>query len=402
MVFIFYLLLALDALLLVRHLTFRAAIVCEDYSPCVCEVYQPYGLIVHCGDANGNRLSVSAHDVRNVFNRTTAQHIYWLDLLSLSPENPESGDLIKIPANLLSDKTVDRIAVNCSTAAGPLRLEIHPEAFNSSIQHIGHFEVAGCDLSRLKFDFLANTSRLISLSISRSVRFQGFPPALPFVSRLKSLRIYECLDFQHWNEISVRFPQLESLFLDGTLLGDHSVNQLVSSIASSPTGNDTLQQLSLWENKLTRIPEHISSFRKLSYVNFFGNSIRHVPRGSFVFHAGIRVAFLILSKNSLRRIDPGAFQGDFSEASVYIDFNQLTRFDSGVFQNLLEQMHRSASADAGLYVHNNPFACDCHLAWFIRDNRHLLSRVHGGKCSNGTRFQDLNPKHYDDYNCPSS
>jgi anti-anti-sigma regulatory factor len=44
--------------------------------------------------------------------------------------------------------------------------------------------------------------------------------------------------------------------------------------------------------------------------------------------------------------------GDFSEASVYLDFNQLTRFDSAVYENLLEQMH-SSTTDAGLYVHNS-------------------------------------------------
>jgi Leucine-rich repeat (LRR) protein len=262
-----------------------------------------------------------------------------------------------------------------------LRLEIHPKAFRSSIQHIGHFEVTECDLSQLNFKYLSDTTGLMSLSFSRSVRFKGFNP-LPFFSRLKSLRIYEYQDFQHWNEISVRFPNLESLFLDGTLLGDRSVNQLVSSIASSPTGNDTLQQLSLWENQLTRIPDHISSFRKLSYVNLFGNSIVSVPSGSFVFRPEIQVSFLILSKNALNTIEPGAFKGkcffpidpaleenhqlnesvfsallfilgNFSEASVYLDFNQLTRFDSAVYEDLLEQMHRSTTSDAGLYVYNS-------------------------------------------------
>ena len=382
---IFCLLLALDAFIIVQHFTFYGAvIVCEDYSPCVCEIYQPYGLIVHCGNANndGQQKTVSANDVRKAFNRTKARHIYWLDLLSLSSEPHHlSGDVINIPADLLNDKTVERIAVNCSTITGPLRLEIHPKAFRSSIQHIGHFEVTGCDLSQLNFNFLSDTTRLMSLSISRSVHFKGFPP-LPFFSRLQSLRIYECQNFQHWNEISVRFPNLESLFLDGTLLGDRSVNQLVSSIASSPTGNDTLQQLSLWENQLTRIPDHISSFRKLSYVNLFGNSIVSVPSGSFVFRPEIQVSFLILSKNALNTIEPGAFKGkcffpidpaleenhqlnesvfsallfilgNFSEASVYLDFNQLTRFDSAVYEDLLEQMHRSTTSDAGLYVYNS-------------------------------------------------
>jgi len=33
----------------------------------------------------------------------------------------------------------------------------------------------------------------------------------------------------------------------------------------------------------------------------------------------------------------------------------------------------------------------CHLAWLIRDNRHLLKVVDGGTCSNGTTFEQLDP-----------
>lgn len=314
MLFILFLLLTMDAFVIIRHYTFRDAFVCNDYSPCVCEIYEPYGLVVHCGDASDDNLSVTALDVRKAFNRTEMRHIYWLDLVSLSTES-ESSDLIKIPADLVGDKSVYRTAVNCSTIAGhtvvprrPLRLEIHPDAFRSSFHEIGHFEIAGCDLSRLDFNFLANTTGLISLSITRSINFRGFAP-LAFLSRLRSLRIYECLDFQYWNQIADRLPHLESLFLDGTQLGDRSVNKLVGSIASSPTGNETLQQLSLWENRLTRIPEHIGAFKKLTYVNFFGNFIRTISSGSLAFNPGIRVTFLILSKNFITKIEPGAFQG---------------------------------------------------------------------------------------------
>ena len=47
----------------------------------------------------------------------------------------------------------------------------------------------------------------------------------------------------------------------------------------------------------------------------------------------------------------------------------------------------------------DPFDCsDCHLTWLIRDNRRLLPAVYKGTCSNGTRFEDLNPNGYE--NCP--
>ena len=47
----------------------------------------------------------------------------------------------------------------------------------------------------------------------------------------------------------------------------------------------------------------------------------------------------------------------------------------------------------------DPFDCgDCHLAWLIRNNRRLLPAVAGGYCSNGTRFEALDPSGY--ANCP--
>ncbi|XP_057375831.2 uncharacterized protein LOC130696745 [Daphnia carinata] len=368
--------------------------VCEDYTPCSCQQYDPYGLIVRCGDSFDPNSSITSLDVHNIFNRTEALHVFWVDIFSLSPE-VDSDDSIRIPADVLSEKRVDRLGISCSTFVGHLILEIHPDAFRSSIHQIGHFEMAGCDFSRLNFKFLADTTSLVSLSIGPGLNFRGFPP-LPFLARVTSLRIYNYLDFRHWNQIADRFPLLESLFLDGTQLGDRLINKLVSSIASSPTGRHSLTQLSLWENKLSRVPEHISSFKNLSYVNLFGNAIRFLARGSFAFNPKIKVTFLILIRNALERIEPGAFQGDFSEAIIYLDYNHLSRFDSAVYQKLLEQM-QSVSSAAGIHLRNNPFECgDCHLAWLIRDKPHLLTRVFGGRCSNGTQFEDLKPEGYHD------
>ena len=34
----------------------------------------------------------------------------------------------------------------------------------------------------------------------------------------------------------------------------------------------------------------------------------------------------------------------------------------------------------------------CHLAWLIRDNPNLLKVVGNGRCTDGTRFEDIDPK----------
>ena len=48
----------------------------------------------------------------------------------------------------------------------------------------------------------------------------------------------------------------------------------------------------------------------------------------------------------------------------------------------------------------DPFDCVsdlCHLSWLIRDNPDLLKSVTGGRCSNGTKFEQLNPNGFN--NC---
>ena len=42
----------------------------------------------------------------------------------------------------------------------------------------------------------------------------------------------------------------------------------------------------------------------------------------------------------------------------------------------------------------------CHLAWLIRDNRHMLHFVSNATCSNGVKFKMLDPSSYDI--CPVS
>lgn len=47
-----------------------------------------------------------------------------------------------------------------------------------------------------------------------------------------------------------------------------------------------------------------------------------------------------------------SLSGDFSETIIYLDYNHLTRFDSSVYQKVLEQM-QSLSSVAGIYVRNS-------------------------------------------------
>ena len=56
------------------------------------------------------------------------------------------------------------------------------------------------------------------------------------------------------------------------------------------------------------------------------------------------------------------------------------------------------------YYLTDPFNCSnhCHLAWLLRNNRHLLEMINGvsgpPSCSNGTFFRDLKPERF--WDCP--
>ena len=101
---------------------------------------------------------------------------------------------------------------------------------------------------------------------------------------------------------------------------------------------------------------------------------------------------------------------------MFLAGHTLTRFADDVFLPVLEDMfHRgNGTVDLGyasiaiikqslslmliyFFVYTaKTIACDCHLAWLIRDHRHLLNRVVNGYCDDGKLFKELDPADYAD------
>ncbi len=101
-----------------------------------------------------------------------------------------------------------------------------------------------------------------------------------------------------------------------------------------------------------------------------------------------------------------------------MDQTGLTLYESAIFQTMLEQMVFAGDGRGQVYIYagisvrkfhlnkisfhlyiyipTDPIECDCHLAWLIRDNRDLLNATKSSGCSNGTRFEDLNPEGFVD------
>ncbi|EFX61242.1 hypothetical protein DAPPUDRAFT_340376 [Daphnia pulex] len=110
---------------------------------------------------------------------------------------------------------------------------------------------------------------------------------------------------------------------------------------------DTLETLLLDQNDLTDIPWQfgVPSFSKLYSLSLDEQKrgVLSIPTDSFYI---IPDEYLYVAYNSLTTIEPGAFQGDFHNARIYLGANLLARFEEGVFKEML-------TANATVYLYSN-------------------------------------------------
>ena len=154
----------------------------------------------------------------------------------------------------------------------------------------------------------------------------------------------------------------EFLFTTSTLdcsnrnLNDSNLNEILNAFTSNPLVSP-INRLVLYSNQLTRVPEQITQLRWLTFVNLNANQIPSVKLAAFNFTTE-KLNIIDLSENDISNIKPAAFQGiainqitifhfiaTFNISGIYINYskifldkNKLTRFESDVFQSVLEQM----------------------------------------------------------------
>ena len=92
-------------------------------------------------------------------------------------------------------------------------------------------------------------------------------------------------------------------------LNDSKVNDILNAFISNPLVSP-LNQLLLYGNQLTRVPQQIPQFRWLTFVNINNNQIPTVELAAFNFHTE-KLNLIDLSDNQITNIKPNAFQGIF-------------------------------------------------------------------------------------------
>ena len=267
----------------------------ESYAPCVCEL-TINGLEVNCID-------VSIADIKSVFFRTSAIRLYSVSLVASDPVT------VALPADLLSDKNVDRLSLTCPPAASPkLPLTIAPDTFQYTRRITSYFSINDCDLATQDLSFLNGFSVLDTLRIERSLGLNGID-TLPAstTEALKELAIVDCEGL----DVAPTFPSLtparvERLILSGNKLNDAQSSKILIAVAGSSSVS-SLKILSLANNVLTVAPQ-VAAFSSLISHDLSGNSIPYIGNSAFIFPSS-SFSYLGLEEVDLRIIQAGAFVG---------------------------------------------------------------------------------------------
>lgn len=348
---------------------------CEDYSPCTCGQNAEGNLYINCID-------VLPTDIQAAFSRTTALDIYSLVLIL-----PASGG--DIPADLLSGKRALLIDF-IGPSKDSFQLIMDPGALRSSSSYTMQLVISKCNLIQLDFSFLRGFSRLEELRldyVSNIKPIENLPP----LTNLVGLAIDNSQGFEALTGFpAVAFSQLNHLYLYNDELNDLATGIILDAFVSSASAN-TLEVLTLSKNMITQVPQQVTALPSILNFALSNNNITLITTGALSLAAPSKV---YLNNISLDAIEADAFQGDYSYAEIDLTNNNLVSFDSLVFKPILTQMAGIANSTGTINLLNNPFSCDCGLAWLIRDNPNLLKATNGATCANTTRFEDLNPGGY--------
>ena len=124
------------------------------------------------------------------------------------------------------------------------------------------------------------------------------------------------------------------LYCKNQNLTDSEANDILNAFITS--GSSPLRELQMEGNQLTRIPDQLSHFldssSALKSLHFGQNEINSVTAGSIHFEQ-----YLDLSWNQLTNLEAGVFQDNyFNGKTIDLRYNYLIRFESEVFQSVLQ------------------------------------------------------------------
>ncbi|NXP73622.1 IGS10 protein, partial [Ramphastos sulfuratus] len=164
-------------------------------------------------------------------------------------------------------------------------------------------------------------------------------------------------------------------------------NSLLQLTRGDFAGLQKLELLMLHSNQINAIPEKVfSDLHALQVLKMSYNKVRVLQQDAF--HGLKSLVRLHLDHNRIEFVNPNVFYGLTSLRLVHLEGNLLKQLHPATFvtlrysqifevslvkhiylsENMLtslpEEMFSSMSELESLYLHGNPWACDCSLRWF--------------------------------------
>ncbi|XP_077785992.1 immunoglobulin superfamily member 10 isoform X1 [Podarcis muralis] len=164
-------------------------------------------------------------------------------------------------------------------------------------------------------------------------------------------------------------------------------NSLVKLTETDFSGLEKLELLMLHSNQIHTIQDRtFSDLRLLQVLKMSYNKVKVIEAG--MFHGLVNLVRLHMDHNQIEFVNPKAFYGLTSLKLVHLEGNLLKQLHSDTFvtlcylqmfktssikhiylsDNLLSSLPRDIftymSELESLYLHGNPWACDCEMKWF--------------------------------------
>jgi hypothetical protein len=287
----------------------------KDYSPCTCTEQS-----VNCDQ-------VPVRDIATMFKAMTQHDIKSIKITTSRTETQP------IPDDFLGNvRVIGSINLVCTENNN---LQVSKNAFRASTESNHVLTISGCNLQKLNFAFMSNMKELSNIYILESSGFSSFQ-GLPSHSNFKLMSITESSEFYSLDDTPVKLAGLDILYLNDNQLTDSEAAKLIKALAS--TSAHSLVEFRLYNNKLTRVPDFLSSLPNIAELSLNNNAITSLSANSLAFKGPISIT---LNNNQIKTVQPGAFgslrtTGNF--VIIMLNRNNFNQLDYNAFQTVLKEM----------------------------------------------------------------